>query len=312
MEKIIPKAILDIGSLILHDITALSGADSPVQSDRVRTLFFQKWEVHEVEAVRTLIAHFKRVWCNVRVGNWTHGHIANYVNCTNGLEATNKVLKDEVTKRQLMPILNFLLKMQSWLGEQSERRDETNPNYMKFATSHTFTTADYTEAHAWRMDNRKQIRCIQELDVYVALSVEVQGHLTPERAVTQLNIFNDSSWNSFDEYSKMLYNVFILRVDNTRPEGYKCSCMVNCKTFTCCHSLGVAMYRGTMNPPENLGIFLLGRKRKRGRRPQAAPAWERMGYDINSPVAHPQQDPAELAGNAGGGENLIAEIQGEI
>jgi hypothetical protein len=29
------------------------------------------------------------------------------------------------------------------------------------------------------------------------------------------------------------------------------------------------MYRGTKNPPENLGIFLLGRKRKRGRRPQA-------------------------------------------
>jgi flagellar biosynthesis/type III secretory pathway ATPase len=98
------KAILDVGSLMLHDITALSGADSPVQSDRVRTLFFQKWEVHEVEAVRTLVAHFKRVWCNVRVGNWTHGHIANYVNCTNGLEAMNKVLKDEMTNRQLMPI----------------------------------------------------------------------------------------------------------------------------------------------------------------------------------------------------------------
>jgi hypothetical protein len=108
-------------------------------------LFFQKWEVHEVEAVRTLRAHFKRI-C-VRVGYWTHGHIANYVNCTNGLEATNKVLKDEVTKRQLMPILYFLLKMQSWLGEQSKRGDKTNPNYMKFATSHTFTTADYTEAN---------------------------------------------------------------------------------------------------------------------------------------------------------------------
>jgi hypothetical protein len=65
-----------------------------------------------------------------------------------------------------------------------------------------------------------------------------------------------------------------------------------------------------MNPPENLGIFLHSRKRERGRRPQAAPAWERMGCNINFPVAHPQQEPAELAGNAGGGENLIAEIQG--
>ena len=275
-------------------------------------MLFNKWDNHNVVAVNTLIDHFKREWCNDRLGNWTHGHIRNYVNCTNGLEATNKVLKDDVTKRQLMPILNFLLKIQTWLGEQSEIREEINPNYIKFCTSHTFKSVDWKEAHAWRMDNRKQIRFVQERQVYVALSQSAVGHLTPERAVTLIDKFTASSWNTFDEFTSMFYNVSILRVDNTRPEGFKCSCIDNCKAFTCRHSLGVAMIRGTMIPPDDAGIHLLGRKRKRGRIPQAAPAWERMGFDMNSPVHHPQQAHAELAGIGEEGENLQAELHAVV
>ena len=277
----------------------------------LRSLFFDKWENHESAAVKVVISNFKRDWCNERVGNWTHGHIHNYVNNTNGLEATNKVLKDDVTKRQLMPILNFLLKIQLWLGEQSAKRDINNPNYMKFAASHTFETADWTIAHAWRTDKMKQIRLVQDGQVYVTLSATAAGHLTHDRAVQLINTFTDSTWNTFDAFTTMFYNVSILRIDETRPEGYRCSCIANCKEFTCCHSLAVAMIRGTLVPPENARIHLLGRKRKRGRKPQAAPAWERMGFDINSPVNHPQQDEAELAGQAVG-VNLFPEINEEV
>ena len=52
----------------------------------------------------------------------------------------------------------------------------------------------------------------------------------------------------------------------------------------------------------------LGRQMKRGRRPQAAPAWERQRFDILSPVQHPQQDPDVLAGNGANrdlGDDLI-------
>ena len=46
--------------------------------------------------------------------------------------------------------------------------------------------------------------------------------------------------------------------------------------------------------------------------PMAAPAWDRMGFGINSPIHHPQQDFAELAGIAGAGENLGAELNAEV
>jgi hypothetical protein len=62
------------------------------------------------------------------------------------------------------------------------------------------------------------------------------------------------------------------------------------------HSLGVAILRGTMAPPRMARVTLLGRKSKRGRRPQAAPSWQYQALDMNTPVQHPQQDPALLAG----------------
>jgi hypothetical protein len=62
------------------------------------------------------------------------------------------------------------------------------------------------------------------------------------------------------------------------------------------HSLGLAMMRGTLNAPRAAQVQLLGRKRKRGRRPLAPPAWEMLPCAINSPLQHPQQDPAVLLG----------------
>ena len=68
------------------------------------------------------------------------------------------------------------------------------------------------------------------------------------------------------------------------------------------------MIRSSMVPPDDAGIHLLDRKRKRGRIPQVAPAWERMGFDMISPVHHPQQDHAKLACIAEEGDNLLTEL----
>lgn len=297
---------------LLHDILALSFAESPAQATILRTLFFSKWDIHDSVAVKGVVNHFRREWCTERHGNWTHGHIANYVNCTNGLESTNNVIKNEVTKRQLMPVINFLLKIQIWVGEQSSRRDPTDINYIEFALQHSFTTLDWKLAHVWRSDPKKQIRYVADRQTYVTLSKESVGDLTHNRAVAIINMFNESTWNTYDEFTKNYTNATIITVDLTRPEGYVCSCMANRKEYTCCHSLAVAMIRGTMVPPEAARVHLLGRKKRRGRIPQAGPAWERVRLDINTPPNHPLQNPAELAGLGEGGENLIAELQEEI
>ena len=46
---------------------------------------------------------------------------------------------------------------------------------------------------------------------------------------------------------------------------------------------------GTMQT-DIVAVKLLGRKRRRGRQPHAAPPWEYQPFDIHSPVLHPQQE----------------------
>ena len=123
--------------------------------------------------------------------------------------------------------------------------------------THTFTTLDWKSAHVWKSDLKKQIRYVAERQTFVTLSAESVGVLTHDRAVAFINAFHESSWNSYDVFTSNYANVTIITVDNSRPEGYKCLCMKNRKEFTCCHSLAVAMIRGTMVAPEEARVHLL-------------------------------------------------------
>ena len=201
-----------------------------------------------------------------------------------------------------MPVLDFLRKGMSWLKEQSELRDDVtesdSPNVLKFAEEHTFSTKDWTLAHAWKVNSSKQIRFIPHLNVYVAVAPGIKGDLTDTKALAYVATYTDCSWDTFDDYTAMFFNVFILRHDPTRPELYNCTCARNAKEFTCAHSLGVAMMKSTLIAPRAAQVQLLGRKRRRGRRPMVAPAWERMDFQLQSPLQHPQQDESVLLGPA--------------
>ena len=56
----------------------------------------------------------------------------------------------------------------------------------------------------------------------------------------------------------------------------------------------------------------LGRKRKRGRRPLAAGAWEYQPFDIVTPPAHPLQDPDIIAGLVPPNLDVVAEAAAAV
>ena len=127
---------------------------------------------------------------------------------------------------------------------------------------------------------------------FVAAAPGARGDLTEIKALAFVNTLTNCSWATFDEYTSMHSNISILRSDPTRPELYNCTCANNAKKFTCVHSLGVAIMRGTLVAPRAAQVQLLGRNRRRGRRPTAAPALERMEFEIQTPLQHPQHDNA--------------------
>ena len=180
-----------------------------------------------------------------------------------------------------------------WLKEKSLRCNSLNPNHTPFTTVHTITTNDWVEAYRWEKDISNQVRVVGENYVCVR---ENREHLTDAKAASFVTAFTDFTFVSFDNYASVSNNVCILRPDLTRQEKFNCTCHQNAKEFTCIHAIGVAMKRGILIPPPAAKVTLLGRKKKRGRRPLAAPAWEHQPFRLNSPVQHPQQDPAILAG----------------
>jgi hypothetical protein len=166
-------------------------------------------------------------------------------------------------------------------------------NFIKFAIFHTNVVKDYTEAFRWTKDRAVQCRVVN--GVYVAVNNEIDGHLTDAIASAFITQFTNFSFGTMNEFTKTFHNVCVIREDPTRGEGYNCTCRINAKEHICIHSLGVAIRRG-LEIPQEARATLLGRKRRRGRRPHVAPAWEHEPFDIVSPVHHPQQDPAILAG----------------
>jgi hypothetical protein len=228
------------------------------------------------------------------LSHWATGHCRNNSMNNNGTESSNKVVKEKVTIHQQIPAIIFAKKIADWMGYNSRRRDPANANYIEFSFTHTFITKDWTKAFAFKNNKRVQMRLVD--GIYVLLSPYTNGHLDDEKARKIIKRFENLEFKDYLEYTIDLHNAFVLHEDASRPEGYRCTCPINAKEFTCEHSLAVANIRGNILPPEAAQVKLLGQKRKRGRRPQVAGAWAFQQLDIASPVAHPPQDAAILAG----------------
>ena len=127
---------------------------------------------------------------------------------TNGLEATNRVLKDEVTHRKLLPVIDFFREIGDWIRTQSLRRDVINANYISFANGHSLTTKCWTEAYHWQKDTSKQIRLVDEK--CVAIEKGTPGHLTDAKARNFLSQFENFDFASYDEFTSVMSKVSVL------------------------------------------------------------------------------------------------------
>ena len=222
---------------LLHDLNVLSLAWSPEVVLSSRRMFFEKWERNESEVARNVIQHFRAQWTNNGVSNWSRCHSESCVINTNGLESTNRVLKDEVTHRKILPVIDFSREIGDWIRNQSLRRDVVNANYISFANGHSFTTKCWTEAYHWQKDTSKQIRLVD--DKYVAIEKGTQGHLTDAKAGNFLLQFENFDFASYDHFTSIMSNVSILARDISR---YTCTCKQNAKEFSCVHSLGLPLF----------------------------------------------------------------------
>ena len=122
------------------------------------------------------------------------GHAHNCVVNNNGLESTNGKIKDMVTQRHLMQLLDFLRAIMGWITSKSVILDSTNVNYKPFALVHSMTTKCWTEAYRWSKDASNQVRIRAADKIYVVVRRHVGGHLNDARASSLIDKFLNFSF----------------------------------------------------------------------------------------------------------------------
>ena len=121
----------ELRSSFLGDLNKLSEAGSEDCFAKVVILFKDKWGAEESATVA--LNHLVNEWLNQRLTRFYRGTAEGYAMNNNGLEGTNKGIKDTATFHELMPLLAFLPTMADWIGTQSFRRNPENVNCIPLA-----------------------------------------------------------------------------------------------------------------------------------------------------------------------------------
>ena len=91
----------------MEDITNIQVMPSTSSFNNAISLFFEKWEEHEVD-VSKFLNHFKNEWVDKNNG-WYEGFTDGRNPSTdNGLEAINGVIKKNHTLRERMSVSQYL------------------------------------------------------------------------------------------------------------------------------------------------------------------------------------------------------------
>ena len=241
----------------MQDINALSVCWTTAVFEAAVILFFQKWESYDDDIIASVLSLFRKSWTgNSLTSKWAKCHSPNDVMNNNGLESTNRVIKDEVTERQLLPVIDFFNKIMAWIQTRSEKKNPIDINYAPFVKNHSMTNTCWEDAYRWTKDQRFQKWRRVADDTYLVTDKEVKSDLTDSRASRLIDKINNVTFTSFDDFTSCTNNIFVLNVDQSRDEGYSCTCKQNAKEFSCLHSVGIAIIRGTLVPPRRAMVTL--------------------------------------------------------
>ena len=191
----------------MQDLNTLSNALSDDCFDKVVLLFIRKWE--DIPQASHTLEHLRQEWLIPRLRRIYRGAAHGMVMNNNGLESTNRVLKDTSTFHEVMPILEFLPVMKTWIGSESKRRHPDNVNYIKFAVTPDITLKDMTDGFALMQENMTFKR-VQ--DHFIAATSNTIGleELSSENVLSVFDQYRTSNFKSMDRYNSFQHHVHVV------------------------------------------------------------------------------------------------------
>lgn len=269
-------------------INLLSIAWTPVCFRTVKTLFINKYTSAPYDRLTSNVPHFieyfVKQWCDDRYVSWYRGCAPNHTMSNAGMEACNKIIKDEITFHQRIPCKDLLKRVMLHLEKLSKSYIVNGdlPDPRAFITTRTLTLRDFQRAHQWNESIIRRCLKIPNEDVWVSASSACTGEFTLPIARQYLARFREFSWTSFDQYCVEVTSICVITRCSDRSEGFTCTCRGNAKDFKCKHTIGIALSIRELQLPAEAAVFGLGRKLARGRPPKTTGAWSLPALDLSS------------------------------
>ena len=257
----------------LADLNSLSNAGSEECFDNVVELFKVKWRA--VPDATVALKHFEKEWLSERLTRFYRGAAEGFAMNNNGLESTNKTLKDTATLHEQMPILEFIPTMTQWIGIQSYRRNPDNINYVKIAeVPSELDTKDMTDGFSLCQAKTPFIKVDNH---YISIS-KIVVPFTVDIARSAYRRYCESDYGTMNKYNS--FQKYVHVISPTR----RCNCYEYGRTSKCKHSTCVKIMIDHIAVPPEARTVPLGCRRKPGRPPMALGRYVVQTYDTSEGV----------------------------
>ena len=248
---------------VLDDIDSLQLAYNNDVFEKAMQLFNKKWMQ---KRQKDFLQYMKQMWFSTHQ-NWFEGASHNIPSTNNGLEAFNLIIKKEDTFIERLPLARFfelcLISTKKWSTEYFH-------GDKKFIFSPTINLKQWTDSYNWAKSNKTVSSKKFENTTQYYCPPSDEFKVTNEDV---LNV-NEMRWNTFDQFKKRAFCVWIVNLPNVGENWKKGQCTCPCfkKKYMCKHVIGLAIRLKYVKPPAEAKQIPIGEKHNRGRPKKATKA----------------------------------------
>jgi hypothetical protein len=254
-----PKVMKKIESMVdkleqedlTNDIDSLQLAQSERIFKKASNLFLKKWGKKQP----AFIEYFRSEWLTSHNG-WYEGVLHFTPSTNNALEATNRVIKDEHTFRERLPLSRF----KALAFETVEKWSKSYERGLKqYCDKQTISLDLWTMGYQWAKSN-KSILSAEAGDL---IEYYVPAGEATEITKAEVDIMKKAKWYSFDQYKIKAFSVWCITLAKDRSiwlDGI-CNCPAFFKKFMCKHVVGIAIRLNYCTPPPVAKDVKIGEKK---------------------------------------------------